>query len=133
MAQVLMNEHRAPSGEVALNPLVAHRAVRGAVRHNPDGGDITRRDGSRVEIKTYAGPVRHIGNDEQIRKGLRQAGSVGELWIQVNTPEATPRQVQQNIRQFLQRENPTRTAGYVRVFGPQGQIWYEGRVPVNTA
>lgn len=133
MAQELINEHRAPSGVVALNPLVAHRAVRGAVRHNPAGGDITRRDGSRVEIKTYAGSVGHIGNDAEIRKGLRQAGSGGELWIQVNTPDATPRQVQQNIRQFLQRENPTRTAGYVRVFGPQGQIWYEGRVPANTA
>jgi hypothetical protein len=138
LANYLIREHQAVGGGNALHPRVAYQAAllanieRTRNSRSSGGADVILNNGTGLEIKTYAGNINNIGIDEQISKGLSQAGRGGQLWIQVNTPSAQRQQVINLIKQYLRRDRiNSGQARRVVVYGPQGQFWYKGTVPVR--
>lgn len=121
-ADELVTQHPQAGG---LHPRVAAEAAVGAIGNAPrntPGGDIILAGGKRREVSVYAGRFDHKHLADKL---IEEAGQGQELYIQVNSPDAS-RTALLEIMPTLRRSWIDLNGVFVKFFGPDGKAWWSG-------
>ena len=113
-----------------LHPRVASEATYGAesiAGRGVKGADVRLLNGRGRELTVHTGQFSSRGIGPRLAEKRKQAAQ-GEVYLQINTPGAT----REGLLRIIPEIRKSGEAGglYVRIFGPDGETWWNGTFPV---
>lgn len=124
MVDELANQHP------GLDKRTADQATRGAKRVKPtgkgsEGPDVELQNGKLREVFVFTG---EFAKDNFVKRLINksQIGSADELYVQINSSEASSGIIRQWMMEFAKQGDVNVSGKFVKVFGPNGDAWWFG-------
>jgi hypothetical protein len=126
IANELLVEH---SQDAQAHPEAVRRVAQGAVAKPKEGEDVILRGGKRREFQVIEKASTWDDISRKAADKSRQAGQGGEIYLQINSPEANRSQLVKQAAaasRLGSERNPSLSGKRLVLMGPTGEVWWNG-------